>query len=207
MPSIGARKRIDSTTEEAEQRLKKIEGAIKTIITELGEDVNREGMIRTPERYAKAMLFFTKGYEDNIKDVINQAVFEEDHDEMVIVKDIQIYSLCEHHLVPFYGKVHIGYIPNKRVLGLSKLARLAEMYARRFQVQERLTKQIALALSQILHPRGVAVVIEATHMCMVSRGIQKTGALTCTSSMLGCFRSQQKTRDEFLSLLNRRTTV
>ncbi|KAF6010485.1 GTP cyclohydrolase I [Brettanomyces bruxellensis] len=206
-PSIGARKRIDSTPEDAEQRLKKIEGAIKTIITELGEDVNREGMIRTPERYAKAMLFFTKGYEDNIKDVINQAVFEEDHDEMVIVKDIQIYSLCEHHLVPFYGKVHIGYIPNKRVLGLSKLARLAEMYARRFQVQERLTKQIALALSQILHPRGVAVVIEATHMCMVSRGIQKTGALTCTSSMLGCFRSQQKTRDEFLSLLNRKTTV
>ncbi|QPG75071.1 GTP cyclohydrolase I [Brettanomyces nanus] len=206
-PSIGARKRIDSTPEEAVQRQKKIEDAIRTILIELGEDVNREGLIRTPERYAKAMLFFTKGYEDNIKDVINQAVFEEDHDEMVMVKDIQIYSLCEHHLVPFYGKVHIGYIPNKRVLGLSKLARLAEMYARRFQVQERLTKQIALALSQILHPRGVAVVIEATHMCMVSRGIQKTGAVTCTSCMLGCFRSQQKTRDEFLALLNRNASI
>ncbi|VEU24110.1 DEKNAAC105361 [Brettanomyces naardenensis] len=202
-PSIGARRRIDSTPEEAATRQKKIEDAIRTILVELGEDVTREGLIRTPERYAKAMLFFTKGYEDNIKDVINQAVFEEDHDEMVIVKDIQIYSLCEHHLVPFYGKVHIGYIPNKRVLGLSKLARLAEMYSRRFQVQERLTKQIALALSQILRPRGVAVVIEATHMCMVSRGIQKTGAITSTSCMLGCFRSQQKTRDEFLALLNR----
>lgn len=206
-PSVGARKRIDSTPEETATRLKKIEDAITTIITELGEDVTREGLVRTPERYAKAMLYFTKGYEDNIKDVINQAVFEEDHDEMVMVKDIQIYSLCEHHLVPFYGKVHIGYIPNRKVLGLSKLARIAEMYARRFQVQERLTKQIALAVSEILHPRGVAVVIEATHMCMVSRGIQKTGALTCTSCMLGCFRSQQKTRDEFLSLLNRKTTI
>lgn len=204
-PSVGARKRIDSTPEEAEIRKAKIEGAIKTILEELGEDVSREGLLRTPERYAKAMLFFTKGYEDNITDVVNQAVFEEDHDEMVIVKDIDVYSLCEHHLVPFFGKVHIAYIPNKRVLGLSKLARLAEMYARRFQVQERLTKQIALALSEILHPRGVAVVMECTHMCMVSRGVQKTGAMTSTSCMLGCFRSQQKTRDEFLALLNRNT--
>ncbi|GME95746.1 unnamed protein product [Ambrosiozyma monospora] len=203
-PSLGARQRIESTEEEAKAREQRIAGAVKTILTELGEDVDREGLLETPERYARAMLFFTKGYEDNIKDVIKRAVFEEDHDEMVIVKDIEIFSLCEHHLVPFFGKVHIGYIPNKKVLGLSKLARLAEMYARRFQVQERLTKQIAIALSEILQPRGVAVVMEATHMCMVSRGVQKTGAVTSTSCMLGCFRAQQKTRDEFLTLLGRR---
>lgn len=203
-PSLGARERLESSQEESGSREKRIAAAVKTILTELGEDVTREGLLETPERYARAMLFFTKGYEDNIKDVIKRAVFEEDHDEMVIVKDIEIYSLCEHHLVPFFGKCHIAYIPNKKVLGLSKLARLAEMYARRFQVQERLTKQIAIALSEILQPRGVAVVIEATHMCMVSRGVQKSGAITSTSCMLGCFRSQQKTRDEFLTLLGRR---
>jgi GTP cyclohydrolase I len=202
-PSLGARERLESSHEESDSREKRIAAAVKTILTELGEDTNREGLLETPERYARAMLFFTKGYEDNIKDVIKRAVFEEDHDEMVIVKDIEIYSLCEHHLVPFFGKCHIAYIPNKKVLGLSKLARLAEMYARRFQVQERLTKQIAIALSEILQPRGVAVVIEATHMCMVSRGVQKSGAITSTSCMLGCFRSQQKTRDEFLTLLGR----
>ncbi|GMM31796.1 GTP cyclohydrolase I [Martiniozyma asiatica (nom. inval.)] len=203
-PSLGARSRLEATAEENGAREQRIAAAVKTILSELGEDPDREGLLETPERYARAMLFFTKGYEDNIKDVIKRAVFEEDHDEMVIVKDIEIYSLCEHHLVPFFGKVHIAYIPNKKVLGLSKLARLAEMYARRFQVQERLTKQIAIALSEILQPRGVAVVIEATHMCMVSRGVQKTGAMTSTSCMLGCFRSQQKTREEFLTLLNRR---
>ncbi|AWU74561.1 uncharacterized protein C5L36_0A11430 [Pichia kudriavzevii] len=203
-PSPGARERLESTKEESEGREKRIAEAVKTILAELGEDPNREGLLETPERYARAMLFFTKGYEENIKDVVKRAVFEEDHDEMVIVKDIEIYSLCEHHLVPFFGKCHIAYIPNKKVLGLSKLARLAEMYARRFQVQERLTKQIAIALSELLQPRGVAVVIEATHMCMVSRGVQKTGAVTSTSCMLGCFRSQQKTREEFLTLLGRK---
>lgn len=202
-PSLGARERLESNNEESLGREARIANAVRTILTELGEDTNREGLLETPERYARAMIFFTKGYEDNIKDVIKRAVFEEDHDEMVIVKDIEIYSLCEHHLVPFFGKCHIAYIPNKKVLGLSKLARLAEMYARRFQVQERLTKQIAIALSEILQPRGVAVVIEATHMCMVSRGVQKSGAITSTSCMLGCFRSQQKTRDEFLTLLGR----
>lgn len=202
-PSLGARDRLESSNEESSSRESRIAEAVKTILTELGEDPNREGLLETPERYARAMLFFTKGYEDNIKDVIKRAVFEEDHDEMVIVKDIEIYSLCEHHLVPFFGKCHIAYIPNKKVLGLSKLARLAEMFSRRLQVQERLTKQIAIALSEILQPRGVAVVIEATHMCMVSRGVQKSGAITSTSCMLGCFRSQQKTRDEFLTLLGR----
>ncbi|CCH60475.1 hypothetical protein TBLA_0C06830 [Henningerozyma blattae CBS 6284] len=203
-PSIGSRTRSKESTVEEQARIKRISDAVKVILTEVGEDVEREGLLDTPERYAKAMLYFTKGYQTNIlDDVIHNAVFEEDHDEMVIVRDIEIYSLCEHHLVPFFGKVHIGYIPNKKVLGLSKLARLAEMYARRLQVQERLTKQIAMALSDILKPLGVAVVIEASHMCMVSRGIQKTGSSTVTSCMLGGFR-QHKTREEFLSLLNRK---
>jgi len=203
-PSVGTRDRLEQTSDQALVRQKRIADAVKVILTELGEDPEREGLLETPERYAKAMLYFTKGYEDNIRDVIKRAVFEENHDEMVIVRDIEIYSLCEHHLVPFFGKAHIGYIPNKRVLGLSKLARLAEMYARRFQVQERLTKQIAMALDEMLKPRGVAVVIEATHMCMVSRGVQKTGSSTTTSCMLGCFREKQKTREEFLTLLGRK---
>lgn len=203
-PSIGSRIRAEETEEEEKERVGRISDAVKTILEELGEDTTREGLLDTPQRYAKAMLFFTKGYQTNIMDdVIKNAVFEEDHDEMVIVRDIEIYSLCEHHLVPFFGKVHIGYIPNKKVIGLSKLARLAEMYARRLQVQERLTKQIAMALSEILKPMGVAVVIEAAHMCMVSRGVQKTGSSTVTSCMLGAFRAQ-KTREEFLNLLSRR---
>lgn len=203
-PTRGSRKRIDESEEELAQRELRISGAVKTILKELGEDTDREGLLETPERFARAMLYFTKGYQDNLRDVIKRAVFEEDHDEMVIVRDIEIYSLCEHHLVPFFGKCHIGYIPNKKVLGLSKLARLAEMYCRRLQVQERLTKQIAMCLSEILKPMGVAVVIECTHMCMVSRGIQKSGSSTVTSCMLGCFRSQQKTREEFLGLLGKR---
>ncbi|SMN22394.1 similar to Saccharomyces cerevisiae YGR267C FOL2 GTP-cyclohydrolase I, catalyzes the first step in the folic acid biosynthetic pathway [Maudiozyma saulgeensis] len=202
-PSFGTRKRAEETEEEHQKRIDRISGAVKTILEEIGEDVEREGLLDTPQRYAKAMLYFTTGYQTNIMDdVIKNAVFEEDHNEMVIVRDIEIYSLCEHHLVPFFGKVHIGYIPNKKVIGLSKLARLAEMYARRLQVQERLSKQIAMALQDILKPMGVAVVIEATHMCMVSRGVQKTGSSTITSSMLGCFRAH-KTREEFLTLLNR----
>lgn len=203
-PTVGTRVRAEETEAQEQERIQRIAGAVKTILAELGEDVDREGLLDTPQRYAKAMLYFTKGYQTNIRDdVIKNAVFQEDHEEMVIVRDIEIYSLCEHHLVPFFGKVHIGYIPNKKVIGLSKLARLAEMYARRLQVQERLSKQIAMALQDILKPLGVAVVIEATHMCMVSRGIQKTGSSTITSSMLGCFRAH-KTREEFLTLLNRR---
>ncbi|KAI9092869.1 hypothetical protein DFS34DRAFT_583677 [Phlyctochytrium arcticum] len=197
-PSIGTKARKNETEAEREQRLKRMSDAIRTVIECVGEDSNREGILKTPMRYAQAMLFFTKGYEQNMLDIINSAVFEEDHEEMVIVKNIDIFSLCEHHMVPFVGKVSIGYIPNKRVLGLSKLARIAEMFSRRLQVQERLTKQIATSLQDILKPQGVAVTMEASHMCMVMRGVQKPGSSTVTSCMLGVFREDPKTREEFL---------
>ncbi|KAF2734628.1 GTP cyclohydrolase I [Polyplosphaeria fusca] len=203
-PSRGAKERKEETAEQQEERLQKLSGAVRTILECVSEDPDREGLLNTPERYAKAMLFFTKGYTENLRDIVNGAVFHEDHDELVIVKDIEIFSMCEHHLVPFTGKVHIGYIPNRRVIGLSKLARIAEMFARRLQVQERLTKQIALALSEMLEPQGVAVVVESSHLCMVMRGVQKTGASTTTSCMLGRLRSTAKTREEFLSLIARK---
>uniref|UniRef100_A0A0R3RQE5 GTP cyclohydrolase 1 n=1 Tax=Elaeophora elaphi TaxID=1147741 RepID=A0A0R3RQE5_9BILA len=175
--------------------------AYETIIQLCGDDCNRPELIRTPERAAQAMLFFTKGYGDNLDDLINGAVFNEDHDDMVIVKDIEIFSLCEHHLVPFIGKVHIGYIPNKKVLGLSKIARIVEVFSRRLQVQERLTKQIAAALTKVIQPCGVGVVVEASHMCMAMRGIQKINAVTVTSCMMDVFREDKKTREEFLKLI------
>jgi len=203
-PCIGTRERLEQTPEEAQARLDKLAGAVKTIFECIGEDPNREGLQDTPERYAKALMYFTKGYEENVRDLVNGAVFHEDHDELVIVKDIEVFSLCEHHMVPFIGKMHIGYIPNRRVLGLSKLARLAEMFSRRLQVQERLTKQVALAIAEVLQPQGVAVVMESSHLCMVMRGVQKTASSTTTSCMLGAMRSSAKTREEFLSLLNRK---
>ncbi|KAI9369504.1 hypothetical protein BJX61DRAFT_145681 [Aspergillus egyptiacus] len=203
-PCPGTRARLESTPEENEERIKKLSGAVRTILECLGEDPEREGLRETPDRYAKAMLYFTKGYEENVRDLVNGAVFHEDHDELVIVKDIDVFSLCEHHMVPFTGKMHIGYIPDRRVLGLSKLARLAEMFSRRLQVQERLTKQVALAISEVLKPRGVGVVMESSHLCMVMRGVQKTSSTTTTSCMLGCMRSSAKTREEFLTLLNRK---
>ncbi|KAJ1913387.1 hypothetical protein IWQ60_009227 [Tieghemiomyces parasiticus] len=186
-PSIGTKQRLNETEEEKAARVAKISEAVKTIIECLGEDPEREGLRKTPDRYAKALMYFSKGYEENIKDVVNDALFEEDNEEMVIVKDIDVYSLCEHHLVPFTGKISIGYIPNRRVLGLSKLARIAEMFSRRLQVQERLTKQIAVTVSEILKPQGVAVVMESSR--------------TITSYMLGRFREDPKTREEFLSLI------
>ncbi|CAE6408710.1 hypothetical protein ACGC1H_001576 [Rhizoctonia solani] len=193
--------RLHESPEQKTERVQKLAGAVRTLLECIGEDPEREGLLRTPERYAKALLWMTKGYEEKFSDVVNNAVFAENHDEMVIVRDIDVFSLCEHHLVPFTGKISIGYIPNSLVLGLSKLARIAETFSRRLQVQERLTRQVALAVEEAIKPKGVAVVMEATHLCMTMRGVQKPGATTVTSTMLGCFRNQAKTREEFLTLI------
>ncbi|AEO64611.1 uncharacterized protein THITE_123928 [Thermothielavioides terrestris NRRL 8126] len=178
-----------------------ISDAVRTILECIDEDPAREGLLDTPERYAKALLFFTKGYGEKVSDIVNNAIFREHHHEMVIVKDIEIFSMCEHHLLPFTGKMHIGYIPNGFVIGLSKLARIAEVYSRRLQIQERLTKEVAYALMEVLSPRGVAVVMEACHLCMVMRGVGKTTATTITSCVLGSFEANEKTRNEFLNLV------
>lgn len=183
------------------RRIDDISDSYLKILHSIGEDPNREGLSKTPQRAAKAILHFTKGYEENVIDVVKDAVFNEDIDDMVIVKDIEMFSLCEHHMVPFYGKVSVGYLPNKKVLGLSKIARLVEMFCRRLQIQERLTMEIATAIAEAVSPRGVGVVIEATHMCMVMRGVQKLNSKTVTSHMIGEFRADPKTRQEFLSLI------
>ena len=200
-PSVGTRQRLEEDDAQKEVRLTRMKGAVKTLLECLGEDPDREGLLATPERYAKAMLFLTKGYQENVRDIVNGAIFQEGHNEMVIVKDIEVFSMCEHHLVPFNGKMHIGYIPANAVIGISKLPRIAEMFARRLQIQERLTKEVANAIMEVLQPQGVAVVMESSHLCMVMRGVQKTSSSTITSCVLGCFERKEKTRNEFLSLI------
>ncbi len=175
--------------------------AFKIIIQQIGEDPNREGLVHTPERAAKAMEFMTRGYDQTVQQVVRNALFESDTSEMVIVQDIELYSLCEHHILPFIGKCHVAYMPTGKVLGLSKVARIVEMYARRLQIQENLTKQIAEAIQDVTEAAGVSVIIEAKHMCMMMRGVEKQNSVMKTSVMLGQFRDNQSTRMEFLSLL------
>ncbi|MBP0031362.1 GTP cyclohydrolase I FolE [Roseofilum sp. Guam] len=178
-----------------------MEQAVRTLLLGLGEDPDREGLRDTPKRVVKALQFLTSGYHQSLDELLNGAVFHEDTDEMVLVRDIDLFSSCEHHILPILGRAHIAYIPNGKVIGLSKIARICEMYARRLQVQERLTQQIANALQGLLKPQGVAVVVESTHMCMVMRGVQKPGSWTVTSSMQGIFAEDAKARQEFMSLI------
>jgi GTP cyclohydrolase IA len=181
------------------------EDLVREMIVRLGEDPDREGLSRTPARVHKAMQFLVKGYKDDPETLLRKALFTVNYDEMVIVKDIEMFSLCEHHLLPFFGKVHVAYIPNGKVIGLSKIPRLIEAFSRRLQIQERLTTQIAEAIQNTIEPQGVGVVIEARHLCMMMRGVEKQHSSAVTSSMLGCFRNEEETRTEFLSLIRQRT--
>ncbi len=179
-----------------------LEDLYHKILVELGEDPEREGLVKTPHRAAEAMRFLTRGYQQDIEKVLNGAIFDVSYDDMVTVRDIEFFSLCEHHLLPFFGKCHVGYLPDGRIVGISKLARLVDVFARRLQVQERMTLQIAVAREEALKPRGVAVVVEARHMCMMARGVQKQSSKVTTSEMRGTFRTNRETRQEFLSLLH-----
>jgi GTP cyclohydrolase IA len=180
------------------------EDLMKEIIVRLGEDPNREGLSHTPSRVHKAYEFLTRGYHEDPEAMLKKALFTVSYDEMVIVKDVEMFSLCEHHMLPFFGKVHVAYIPNGKVIGLSKIPRLIETFSRRLQIQERLTTQIAEAIQNVIQPQGVGVVVEARHLCMMMRGVEKQHSAAVTSSMLGCFREEQETRTEFLSLIRQR---
>ncbi len=182
------------------------EDLYRELLLRIGEDPTRDGLLRTPERMEKSMKFLTRGYEMNVTEVLHNALFDVDYDEMVIVKDIEFFSMCEHHLLPFFGKAHIAYVPNGKVIGLSKIARLVDVFARRLQVQERLTREIADSIEQAINPQGVAVILEAQHLCMMMRGVEKQHSSTVTSAMLGVFKSQLQTRNEFLSLVRRNGT-
>jgi GTP cyclohydrolase I len=176
----------------------------RELLTRIGEDPTRDGLLRTPERMEKSMKFLTRGYAMNVTDVLHEALFDVDYDEMVIVKDIEFFSMCEHHLLPFFGKAHVAYVPNGKVIGLSKIPRLVDVFARRLQVQERLTRQIGDAITDAINPQGVAVILEAQHLCMMMRGVEKQHSHTVTSAMLGVFKTQLQTRNEFLSLVRAR---
>lgn len=177
--------------------------AMESVLKNLGEDPAREGLLRTPERSEKALRFLVSGYTQNLKEIVNGALFQVKTDEMVIVKDIEFYSLCEHHMLPFFGKMHVAYLPNNRVIGLSKIPRIVDVFARRLQVQERLTQEVAEALEEICEPRGVAVICEARHFCMMMRGVEKQSSSTTTSAMRGAFKRNRETRQEFLSLVQK----
>jgi GTP cyclohydrolase IA len=192
--------RLDGRAQARPEETNTIASLVRELLRALGEDPGRTGLARTPERVETALRFFTSGYRRTVADVVGKGLFEQETDEMVMVKDIELYSLCEHHLLPFFGKAHIAYLPNRKLLGLSKVARLVDLFARRLQVQERLTTQIARAIEEAVAPQGVAVVIEAAHLCMMMRGVEKQNSVTVTSCMLGRFRTDQKTRSEFLTL-------
>jgi GTP cyclohydrolase I len=181
-----------------------LEGLVHTMLKEIGEDPGRDGLERTPARVARSMRTFTEGYAQDPSQVLRGALFDVSYDEMVLVKDIDFYSLCEHHLLPFFGRVHVGYIPNGKVVGLSKLPRVVEIFARRLQVQERLTTQLAQTIEEVLSPRGVGVVVEAIHLCMMMRGVEKQNSFAITSSMRGAFQNDSKTRSEFMELIRHR---
>ena len=193
------------TTEPATLTSATFDQLVREMIIRLGEDPDREGLATTPERVSKAYRFLTKGYHEAPSTVLEGALFDVSYDEMVIVKDIEMFSLCEHHMLPFFGKVHVAYIPNGKVIGLSKIPRLIELFSRRLQIQERLTTQIAETIQRVIEPQGVGVVIEARHLCMMMRGVEKQHSAAVTSSMLGCFRHEEETRSEFLSLIRNRT--
>ncbi|MBE7492063.1 MAG: GTP cyclohydrolase I FolE [Planctomycetes bacterium] len=178
---------------------------VRGILRGLGEDPNREGLLKTPTRVSQALQWLTKGYEEKLEDVVNGAIFESQNDDIVLVKDIDVFSMCEHHMLPFYGKAHIAYIPNGRVIGISKLPRIADIYARRLQIQEQMTHQIALAVEKVLAPRGVAVVVECTHLCMVMRGVQKVGSTTVTRTLTGAFRDELHLRNELFKMIRGET--
>ncbi len=188
--------------DQSTKKLKQLEDTVRSILKLIGEKPEREGLEQTPRRVAKAWEFLTSGYGQDVREVVNKAVFTEKYDEMVIVKDIDFFSLCEHHMLPFYGKVHIAYIPSGKIIGLSKIPRIVEVFSRRLQVQERMTQQIAETLFSVLQPDGVAVVIEARHLCMMMRGVEKQNSVATTSAMLGSFREDERTRNEFLKLIS-----
>ena len=195
---------MKQTIETATLTSASFEELVKEVLVRLGEDPEREGLLRTPERVHKAFEFLTRGYNEDPEAMLKKALFTVTYDEMVIVKDVEVFSLCEHHMLPFFGKVHVAYIPNGKVIGLSKIPRLIEIFSRRLQIQERLTTQIAETIQKVIQPQGVGVVIEARHLCMMMRGVEKQHSQAVTSSMLGCFREEQETRTEFLSLIRQR---